>query len=108
MRGRVALMVMLALAVTGPVPAADEFFNRARLGALAEAHEAFLDGDHERVAPAIRDAIRNAAGDPEITRSGLALLEQLFAARKGRPIPVDFELHLTMQKHEHLASIQES
>ena len=72
--------------------ASDEFFSHTRLGALADAHEAFLDGDHARVAPLIRDAIREAAGDAEVTRSGIALLELLYVARAGRPISVDWEL----------------
>ena len=41
----------------------------------------------------IRDAIRDASGDPEVTRSGIALLEQLYLARGGQPIPVDWKLH---------------
>ena len=86
-------IVAVALMLGSSNAASGDFFSSTRLGALAEAHEAFLEGDHARVAPLLRDAMRNAGGDPEVTRSGIALLEQLYSARQGRPIPVDFELH---------------
>ena len=95
-------IVLLTLGLGSPLVAAGEFFNRDRLGSLAGAHEAFLTGDHARVAPQIRDAIRDAEGDPEVTRSGIALLEELYRARQGRPIPVDFELHPLLLAPEYL------